>query len=675
MIGRLIDDRYELTQILGGGGMSNVYVAMDTILNRKVAVKLIHILPNEKQATVQRFEREVQNTTRLSHKNIVSVLDVGEEDDCFFLVMEYIEGPTLSDYIKAHGPLQPQKALQFMDQILSGIRHAHEQGIIHRDIKPQNMIIDRNQTLKIVDFGIAKALSETAMTQTNHVVGTVQYLSPEQAKGEKTGERSDIYSLGIVLYEMLTGQPPFNGETPVSIAIKQIQETVPNVSDKRRDVPQALSNVILKATEKEQSNRYRSVSEMASDVMSTLDLSRKNEPLYESDTSKTKTVPIDKNALKIEQDKQNKSVKETTQIPIVQTEKQAEPKQSKKASYYVPTQKRSVRKKVVFGFILVLLVASLFVFMAAAMIGNKYSQVPDVLGKSEQQTEKLLKDNKLKIGHISHEYSDHYDKERVMAIKPEAGSKVEQNSQVDIIISKGQHIEKMPNLIGMTKRDAENKLKSLGFSHVTFTTAYTQNDIEKGSIEAQSITPGENVVVTKDAVQITESLGKRQIYVDDYTNQDYDKVKQELEEKGLNVEIEKERADHHVKENHIINHTPKKTNVDEGDTVRFIISTGKEEDDNNSEDKADRDSKTVREKPYSENVTIPYSGKNKKAQKVEVYIQDKNNDSDSPAETFTISKSISYPLNLTIPKDDSGHYEIKVDGKTVDRKTIHYDDL
>ena len=188
MIGRIIDERYELKHILGGGGMSNVYVAWDQILNRQVAVKMIHVSPNEKHETIARFEREVQNTTILSHENIVSVLDVGEEDDCFFLVMEYIEGPTLSDYIKSHGQLSPQKAIQFAEQIFNGIQHAHEKGIVHRDIKPQNIIIDRNQTLKIVDFGIAKALSETAMTQTNHVVGTVQYLSPEQAKGEKTGE-------------------------------------------------------------------------------------------------------------------------------------------------------------------------------------------------------------------------------------------------------------------------------------------------------------------------------------------------------------------------------------------------------------------------------------------------------------------------------------------------------
>ncbi|ARJ51659.1 Stk1 family PASTA domain-containing Ser/Thr kinase [Staphylococcus lutrae] len=664
MIGRLIDDRYELTQILGGGGMSNVYVAMDTILKRKVAVKLIHIPPNEKQATVQRFEREVQNTTILSHPNIVSVLDVGEEVDFFFLVMEYIEGPTLSDYIKANGPLEPAKALYFIEQILNGIRHAHEQGIVHRDIKPQNVMIDRNQTLKIVDFGIAKALSETTMTQTNHVVGTVQYLSPEQAKGEKTGERSDIYSLGILLYEMLIGHPPFSGETAVSIAIKQIQEAVPNVTERRRDVPQALSNVILKATEKEQSQRYRSVSEMANDVMSTLDPSRKNEAVYRADASTTKTVPIDKSALKAETERRDQPTEKTAQIPIVPTKTKPEPPPQRPVYQQAPPR-RSVRKKLLFGLILFVLLGSLIIFMSFAMIGDKYSQVPEVVGKSKVEAERLLKENKVAVGKISYDYSDQYAKDRVMGVDPEEGTKVEQNSEINLVISKGQHIEKMPQLIGLTKEEAEKKLKDLGFSRVSFTTAYTQNNISKGHIEAQSIVAGEDVAVTQDKVEITESLGKRQIYVGDYTDEDFDKVKSELEKKGLVVEVEKERASTDVKKNHIISHSPKKVNVDEGDTVRFIVSTG---------DSDSQSDKSI-DKTYTETVNVPYTGKNGKPQKVEVYITDKNDNGESAAESFNITKDTPQTMHFTVAENQSAQYEIKVDGKTVVKKKIAYDDI
>ena len=659
MIGRIIDERYELKHILGGGGMSNVYVAWDRILKRQVAVKMIHVPPNEKHETIARFEREVQNTTLLSHENIVSVLDVGEEDDCFFLVMEYIEGPTLSDYIKSHGQLAPEKAIKFANQIFKGIHHAHEKGIIHRDIKPHNIIIDRNQTLKIVDFGIAKALSETAMTQTNHVVGTVQYLSPEQAKGEKTGARSDIYSLGIVLYEMLIGHPPFNGETPVSIAIKQIQDPVPNVSDTRHDVPQALSNVILKATEKDQSKRYTSVSEMRHDLSSTLSEARAHETLYHPNESATKTITLDKNAIKNESP-QPKTVQQTTQIPVVTTAPHST--SSMKEGYH----KRSKGKKILFGLIFIVLFFSLFIFVAAAMMGDKYSQVPDVRGKTEVQAEKMLKDNKLKVGRITQDYSDDYAKNHIMKVKPEVGDKVEQGTKVDLVVSKGEHIEDMPNLIGQSKADAVKTLEELGFKNVHFTTAYTQHDIAKGNIEGQSITPGQKVSVSKERVEITESLGKRQVYVDDYTNKKFSTVKKELENKGLTVNVESEREDDKIKAGHIINHSPRKTEVDEGSTVSFIVSKGEK-----SEDKDE----SSPDKTYSESFTIPYSGKGNKPQKVEIFKKDKNSNGVSPIQSFNITKTMTQSLSFVIEEGGEASYMVKVDGKTIKDETIAYDDI
>ena len=248
------------------------------------------------------------------------MIDVDEEDDCYYLVMEYIEGPTLSEYIESHGPLSVDTAIHFTNQILDGIKHAHDMRIVHRDIKPQNILIDSNKTLKIFDFGIAKAISETSLTQTNHVLGTVQYFSPEQAKGEATDECTDIYSIGIVLYEMLVGEPPFNGETAVSIAIKHIQDSVPNVTtDVRKDIPQSLSNVILRATEKDKANRYKTIQEMKDDLSSVLHENRANEDVYELDKMKTIAVPLKKEDLAkhISEHKSNQPKRETTQVPIV----------------------------------------------------------------------------------------------------------------------------------------------------------------------------------------------------------------------------------------------------------------------------------------------------------------------------------------------------------------------
>lgn len=386
------------------------------------------------------------------------------------------------------------------------------------------------------------------------------------------------------------------------------------------------------------------------------------------DGTATKTVPINKNALKAEQAKQGQAVDETAQIPIVTPEKQpqGQPKPKPQPAYYSPPPKRSGRKKWIFGVILLLLLGSLFIFMGAAMTGDKYSQVPEVLGKSRAQAEKLLKDNKLTVGDVTYDYSDRYSKDQVMTVDPEEGSKVEQESSVDLVISKGQRVEAMPNLVGMTKQDAERRLKELGFTHVTFTTAYTKNNIEKGHIESQSIQPGQNVAVTQDKVEVTESLGKRQVYVGDYTNKDIDDVKAELEEKGLVVKIEKERSDRRVKKHHIINHSPKKTNVEEGDTVSFIVSTGEKEDDEDSDSAV---------KAYSETVNIPYTGENDKPQKVEVFITDKNDNGQSPAETFNITRDTPQTMQFVIEKNKSAKYVIKVDGKTVARKTIDFDDF
>lgn len=232
--------------------------------------------------------------------------------------MEYIKGPTLAEYIQQHKPLDLQTVISFTKQIIDGIKHAHETQIVHRDIKPQNILVADDLTLKILDFGIAKALSETTMTQTNHVLGTVQYLSPEQARGEMTDNGTDIYSIGVVLYEMLVGKPPFSGETAVGIAIKHIQDPMPNATEQRSEVPQSLSNVVLKATEKDKRDRYQTVNEMEADLDTALSSSRQSEPTYQSDETNTKTIAIDKTELanKTKEDK-NKNLKQTMQIPIV----------------------------------------------------------------------------------------------------------------------------------------------------------------------------------------------------------------------------------------------------------------------------------------------------------------------------------------------------------------------
>ena len=668
MIGTVIGERYKLVQLLGGGGMSNVYLAEDTILERKVAVKLIYIPPNEKEVAIRRFEREVQNTTQLSNEHIVNVIDVGEDVDRFYLVMEYIEGPTLSEYIKAHGPLKPEIAIQFMSQILMGIQHAHENRIVHRDIKPHNILIDRNKTLKILDFGIAKAISETTMTETNHVLGTVQYLSPEQAKGESTDQSSDIYSMGIVLYEMLMGEPPFTGETAVSIAIKQIQDPVPNVTETRKDVPQALSNVILRATEKDKACRYPQAKAMYDDMQSTLSEARMHEPVYQTNGSATKTIPILKDDIKQQAKTPPKEkIDETTQIPIVNHSHFQSPEGN---VYEMPRKRHSTKKKVLYALIVFILLAALFTVVAFGMFGEKQTDVPDILGKSEKQAESILKEKHLSIGDVTRDYSDKYQENEIMAVSPEVGSRIGEKEPVHITLSKGPKMITMPNVLGMHKAQALEKLKSLGLDDVKVVEAYSKNRVPKGDIELQSIAPGSKIAVNRAELQVTVSLGTKQVHVDDYVGESIDDARKALEAKGFKVVVDERTSDEDAPKGEVLKQSPKGQSVDEGSTIHFTVSKGKPRDDDSDKDEDKKLTKT-----YTQTVRIPYSGKNKKAQKVEVFIKDAYSDGKSPVDEFEIKSDRQQNIEMTVPEDGSGRYEIRVDGKRVDDGEVDYDDI
>ena len=248
MIGKRISGRYEIIKYIGGGGMSKVFLAHDVILDRNVAIKILNYDFTNEEDLKRRFMREALSATSLTHPHIVNIFDVGEEGELHYLVMEYIEGQTLKEFITSNGPLSPEQAIPIMRQLVSAISNAHYNGIIHRDIKPQNILMDSDGDVKITDFGIAMALSATAHTKTNSVLGTVHYLSPEQARGGMATMKSDIYSVGIVLYELLTGKLPFSGESAVAIALKHLQEETPSVRALFPTIPQSVENVILKAT-------------------------------------------------------------------------------------------------------------------------------------------------------------------------------------------------------------------------------------------------------------------------------------------------------------------------------------------------------------------------------------------------------------------------------------------
>lgn len=265
LTGKRISGRYHILRPIGGGGMANVFLAEDIILEREVAIKILRFDFVNDIDFIRRFRREAQSASSLDHPNIVSIYDIGEEGDIYYIVMEYVEGMTLKEYITAHGPLHPKEALSVMEQIVSAIAHAHQNHIVHRDIKPHNILIDHLGHIKVTDFGIATALTSTTITHTNSVLGSVHYLSPEQARGGLATKKSDIYALGIVLFELLTGKIPFDGESAVSIALKHLQTETPSARKWNPSIPQSVENIILKATAKDPFHRYESAEDMEAD--------------------------------------------------------------------------------------------------------------------------------------------------------------------------------------------------------------------------------------------------------------------------------------------------------------------------------------------------------------------------------------------------------------------------
>ncbi|WP_239739545.1 Stk1 family PASTA domain-containing Ser/Thr kinase [Mammaliicoccus sp. P-M59] len=663
MIGRIIAGRYEFVKYLGGGGMSNVYLAKDKILNRDVAVKVINIPPYEKEKAVERFEREVQNTTILSHSNVVNVLDVEEDDNCYYLVMEYIEGPTLKEYLCKEGKLSADEAVEMTLQILKGIAHAHHHRIIHRDIKPQNILMTKNGTLKILDFGIARALSETALTETNHVMGSVQYLSPEQAKGQSTDESSDIYSIGIVLYELLTGHPPFNGETPVSVAIKHIQEEFPSIRKERPSIPQSIENVIMKATRKEKSLRYRDTNEMYYDLLTALDDERKDElPRYDSN-SDTKTMPV----IKADEEESD-----TKTVPIATTQQDANAQQQNTET----NKPKRKRNKWLIVFVPILLLCMLVGAIGFALTAPKYVDVPNLLGKSRGEALALIDEKGLSKGKITEAYSNSFKEGEVMKVTPKVGSKVKEMTKVDLVISQGVKTFTVEDYVGKSADKTKKQLEKQGFESVRIKEQYDK--AANGTVINQNIEPGSKVVPKDTMIILTKSIGVKQEYVKDYTGEEISKATSELEALGFKVEQSEVESDEPA--DTIVKQSFKDGQLPVESTIYFDVSKGEDKDSDSDKsddkDKKDDNNDNARDKTYTQSVYIPFTGSDsKKGQKVEIFVKDKSNNIKKVADSFTIKKDTTRSINFTIPKGESAEYRVEVDGKEIESNTIDYDDF
>lgn len=445
--GQKINDRYEIIKTIGEGGMANVYLANDTILDRKVAIKVLRGDLSNDEKFIRRFKREALSVSNLSHPNIVEVYDVGEEDGNYYIVMEYIEGKTLKQLLQKRGALTLNEVIDIMTQLTDGLAHAHEAYIIHRDIKPQNIMIEDNGLVKITDFGIAMALNSTQLTQTNSVMGSVHYLPPEQANGKGSTVKSDIYSLGILMYELLTGSVPFKGDTAVEIALKHMKEKIPSIRKQNPTIPQSVENIVLKATAKNPKNRYDNVRDMYKDLQTALQRDNEKRLVYEypeNDLEETKVIPqvtkeikqvIDKPTAKEEDSEDNSVLKEKDEknkLPIILA-------------------------VVLLGTLIVL--AGVYLLITSKDV--KEVKVPNVVGLTTEEAIKKIKEKGLEYTTKSEE-SATVDEGKVIRTEPKAGSTRTKKSTITIVESSGKEYVVLEDYTGQNYYEIKGKLEAKG---------------------------------------------------------------------------------------------------------------------------------------------------------------------------------------------------------------------
>ena len=475
--GQKINDRYEIIRVIGEGGMANVYLANDTILNRKVAVKVLRGDLANDEKFVRRFQREALSASSLNHPNIVEMYDVGEDDGNFYIVMEYVDGKNLKQLIKRRTKLSLTEVVDIMKQLTDGISHAHDSFIIHRDIKPQNMIILDNGLVKITDFGIAVALNSTQLTQTNSVMGSVHYLPPEQAAGKGATFKSDIYSLGIMMYELITGKLPFRGENAVEIALKQMKEPIPSIREDNNEIPQAVENIVLKACAKNPKNRYDTAREMYNDLCTCLDEERKNEPklVYKYPEFDETTKAVKEEVKEI-----NEVNKEESDVSIKKENK----KKNNNLTWILGG---------IVGFICIAFVVGIILLPKLTKVPDV--KVPDVSNMTIVEAENILKEKGFVVNvNVVEEYNDTIEEGKIIRTSPDINRSIKKGSEITLYRSLGTEKIKIEDYTGMNIYEIKAKLELLGLS-VTVESKDVENvedySDKEDTIIDQSIKEGE----------------------------------------------------------------------------------------------------------------------------------------------------------------------------------------
>ncbi len=537
-IGKIFAGRYRIIKQIGRGGMADVYLAKDLILDgEEVAVKVLRTNYQTDPIAVARFQREARAMADLDHPHIVRITDIGEEDGQQYLAMEYVAGLDLKRYIKEHYPLSNEEAVRIMGQILLAMRLAHTRGIVHRDLKPQNILLTPDGTAKVTDFGIAVAFAETSLTQTNSMLGSVHYLSPEQARGSKATVQSDIYAMGIIFYEMLTGHIPYDGDSAVTIALQHFQKPLPSVIAENPSVPQALENVVIKATAKKLTDRYQSVAEMYVDLSSSLSYNRRNEPkLVFNDTTKadTKMLP------KVSQSTLTSIPKVQTQGPKPQT---AKPSQQVSEDNYVtkPVKKRKFRVRYMILLASIVLVAASLIWILSRTPAT--IAIPDVAGQTVAEAKETLKKANFEIGEEKSEASEKVEEGRIIRTDPDAGTGRKEGTKINLVVSSGKQSFQLSNYIGRKSTDVIAELKQNKVpENLIKIEEEESSESEAGTILRQSLAAGTTYDLSK-ASTITLTVAKKvtSVAMPSYTGSSLEFTKNNLVQivgiKEANIEV------------------------------------------------------------------------------------------------------------------------------------------
>ncbi|GIO21920.1 Stk1 family PASTA domain-containing Ser/Thr kinase [Oceanobacillus sp. J11TS1] len=708
--GHLLNDRYKIERKIGGGGMANVFLARDTILKRDVAVKALRTDYVHDQEFIARFDREAQSATSLSHPNVVNIYDVGEDDQTLYMVMEYVEGMTLKEYIQQSGPVDVPLALDIMKQIASAIAHAHENGIIHRDIKPQNILINHFGEVKVTDFGIAMALSATALTQTNSILGSVHYLSPEQARGGLATKKSDIYSLGIVLFELLTGKLPFSGQSPVSIALKHLQNDTPSVKEINPDIPQSVENIVLQATAKNSFYRYEDVYQFETALETALSPEKINEEPFaipDEDGDETKAIPIITD--------EDLSQEEAGQTIVHQADQEPTKnypngnKGKKKEKKKKPARKK---KKILWISILLLLLIGIGAAVAVYAMQPQDVTIDDFVNEPVDEARDVLESQNLLV-EVEEVNSDEIETGYIEKTDPVAGRTVKEGATVTLFVSQGPEQVEFDDYVGENFEEVKEQLDQAGFTDIIPIDKNSEQPVGEIISQVQP-DPGTSVVPGETKVIFEVSTGPEMVSLNNLTGMTEEEVQAYFDRNELVMNKHEEHSDN-VGEGLVIRQSPESgTDLEKGSTVDVYFSIGPEEEpprshsvsymvpytldeENPGDEDANQEESAGNENNEEDQNGEPDTGEENtdngnaegenteeeqeeetetsepEEQVVRIYIGDANNDISDVYRDMTIKEDTEVTFTLTIAPGTDAEYRITRDDEVITERTVSYE--